>query len=222
MEIFYFMNHIVKKAIEDNIYLIEEERFDELYSKLHIGMHIGEFTKTLIKAEVLDIDKLTRLPEYFLAFVDDPSFEIAIPGKFKILPSSIFDRSNIKSIVLEEGIRTIQSSAFNGCKAEEFILPSTLKTISVSAFQFSNIKSIDIPEGVKTINKLSFYDCLELRSVKIPSSIIKISDSAFSHCQDLDITYNGTKAGWQSIFNKKAFYKSTFICHCIDGDIVQR
>ena len=213
------MNNVVKKAIEDNIDLIEDERFDELYSKLKLGLDIGEFTKTLLEAEVLMFDKLTRLPEYFLAFINDPSFEITIPGQFKILPSNAFDRVNVKSIVLEEGIRTIQSNAFNKCKAEEFILPSTLKTIGTSAFQFSNIKSIDIPEGVKTINKLSFYDCLELKSVKIPSSVIKISDAAFSHCQDLNITYNGTKADWQYIFNKKAFYKSTFICHCIDGDI---
>ena len=213
------MNNDVKKAIEDNIDLIEDERFDELYSKLHIGVHIGKFTKTLLDAEVLDVYRLTRLPEYFLAFVDDPSFEIAIPGKVKTVPSNAFEYSNVRSVVLEKGIRTIQANAFNRCKSEEFILPSTIKAIGASAFQFSNIKSIDIPEGVKTINKLSFYDCLELKSVKIPSSIIKISDSAFSHCQDLDITYNGTKADWQSIFNRKAFYKSTFVCHCTDGDI---
>lgn len=214
------MNESVKKAIEDNIELIEEERFDELYSKLNIGLNIGEFTKTLLQAEVLSMDKLTRLPEYFLALIDDPSFKITIPGQFKTVPSDAFYRTMVKSIVLEEGIRTIQSNAFDSCKAEQFILPSTLKTIGVSAFQFSSIQSIDIPEGVKTINKLCFYDCLELKSVKIPSSVIKISDAAFSHCQDLDITYNSTKADWQSIFNKKAFYKSTFTCHCLDGDIV--
>ena len=213
------MNARIKKAIEDNIELIEYEQFDELYSKLNIGLHIGEFTKILLQAEVLNMDMLTRLPEYFLAFVDDPSFEITIPGQFKTLPSNAFEQTKVRSIVLEEGIRTIQSNAFDRCKAEEFILPSTIKAIGVSAFQFSNIKSIDIPEGVKTINKLSFYDCLELKSVKIPNSVIKINDAAFSHCQDLDITYNGTKADWQSIFNRKAFYKATFICHCIDGDI---
>ena len=165
------------------------------------------------------MDKLTRLPEYFLAFIDDTSFEITIPGQFKTVPSHAFYWTMVKSVVLEEGIRTIQSNAFDNCKAEQFILPSTLKTIGVSAFQFSNIQSINIPEGVKTINKLCFYDCLELKSVKIPSSVIKISDSAFSHCQDLDITYNGTKEQWGYIFNPKAFYKSTFICHCTDGDI---
>ena len=59
------MNYFVKKAIEDNIMLIEEECFDELYSKLKLGFSTGEFTKTLLQAKVLVIDKLSKVPEYF-------------------------------------------------------------------------------------------------------------------------------------------------------------
>ena len=98
--------------------------------------------------------------------------------------------SNIKKIVIPEGVSTVSSGAFFGCvNVEELILPSTLETIGGSAFYgylsgsstFSNLTvSFDNCTSLKTINDEAFFGCYGIEDVKLPASVTHIGRDAFT------------------------------------------
>lgn len=88
------------------------------------------------------------------------------------LPAYIFFRSEVKNIVLPNGITYIEDGVFAG----------------------SEIESITIPEGVTGIGDYAFYGASKLKSVILPSTLEKIGKGAFANCPQLyDIDFAGTK-----------------------------
>ena len=65
-----------------------------------------------------------------------------------------------------------------------------------------NIMTVNFEEGSQCteIGSCAFYDCSDLTSVTIPSSVTSIGDSAFSDCSSLtDVYYGGDINDWVSI-----------------------
>ena len=93
----------------------------------------------------------------------------------------------ILSVVVEEGITSIGSSAFIGCdKIRSVTLPSSVTTIGSSAFEDCyRLSSITIPGGVTSIGSSAFSGCTSLSSITIPDSVTTIGDSAFDGCASL-------------------------------------
>ena len=90
---------------------------------------------------------------------------------------------------------------FGSCTSlTEIKLPNSLKTIGYDAFSYCEIlKSIAIPNGVTELpgnyshsNEVFrgvFFDCTNLESVTLPSSLKKIGECTFINCENLkDIT----------------------------------
>ena len=77
-----------------------------------------------------------------------------------------------------------------------------------------------IPEGVTTIEADAFYGRNKITGIRIPQSVASISNNAFAMCPLLlVITYEGTKAQWESI-NKENFWSGDIKeVHCKDGII---
>ena len=84
-----------------------------------------------------------------------------------IADKAFYQKSELKSISLPEGLESIGSHAFRQCHCiTEITLPSTLKTIGNYAFYNCNgLKFITIPEGVESIGKRAFADMYYLTSV---------------------------------------------------------
>ena len=56
-----------------------------------------------------------------------------------------------------------------------------------------------IPEGFKEI-RVGFSDCVNLKTIYLPSTITTICGYALTNCMRLDkIVFNGTKAQWKAI-----------------------
>ena len=80
-------------------------------------------------------------------------------------------RSDITSIVLNEGVTRIGNLAFPAC---------------------NNLESVTIPNSVTTISNYAFAYCRSLESINIPNSVTTISKSVFWGCDNLtSITLNG-------------------------------
>lgn len=96
-------------------------------------------------------------------------------------------RSSVTSIVVEEGVTSICTSAFDGCSnAVSVSLPSTLTNISASAFcNCKSLTEVVIPEGVETIGHNLFTNCSGLVSLTLPGTLTTLADSAFAHCTSL-------------------------------------
>ena len=66
-------------------------------------------------------------------------------------------------------------------------------------FSMLDAKTITLPEGFKEI-RVGFSDCVNLKTIYLPSTITKIGEHALTNCMRLDkIVFNGTKAQWNAI-----------------------
>jgi len=104
--------------------------------------------------------------------------------------------SSIKSIVIEEGIKTIGNNLF-----------ANLKTF----------ESIILPESITKIGVRAFNGCEKLTSITIPASVREIGDLAFGKCTALsdviyqgvsDVKYTGTPFSNTTIINVSSNYES--------------
>lgn len=77
--------------------------------------------------------------------------------------TSDFEDIKTNKIIIPEGIKRIEQSAFYNCSLEEIILPKTLIYIGVSVFENCNkLKNIKIPDLITTIYPRSFAYCSNL------------------------------------------------------------
>lgn len=75
-----------------------------------------------------------------------------------------FDKSLVRSIVINQGITNIGAAAFDG---------------------FSNLTSIRIPNSITTIENTAFRGCTSLANIALPNSITSMSNAVFKNCTSL-------------------------------------
>ena len=96
-------------------------------------------------------------------------------------------RTDIQTIVIEDGVTSIGAYAFSGCS--NLISPNIgddVKTIGAYAFNGCiKLSSLTIGIGVKTIGNYAFNGCIELSSLTIGSGVETIGDYAFYGCIEL-------------------------------------
>ena len=133
--------------------------------------------------------------------------------------------TNLKSIILPNGLMYIKQNCFIGCKSLTNIsLPDSITSIGSHTFDgCSSLTSITIPNSVTNIGMYVFRDCSSLANITIPNSVTRIENDTFDNCSSLasitipesvtsigqgafrgcssltNITYNGTKEQWNKI-----------------------
>ena len=111
-------------------------------------------------------------------------------------------RSQVKSVVIEDGVTRIGISAFKNCDAlTDVTIPNGVSSIGEYAFSdCSSLTSVTIPNSVTYIGYWAFSDCDSLTSVTIPGSVTKIGGSVFYDCDALtDIYYDGYGIDWLKV-----------------------
>ena len=95
--------------------------------------------------------------------------------------------SNIKSVIIGNGVTSIGNSAFYGCiSLANVTIPNSVTSIGNSAFEgCTRLTSVTIPNSVTSIGYSAFNNCKNLISITIPSSVISIGNSVFSGCISL-------------------------------------
>ena len=125
------------------------------------------------------------------------------------IKSPACDNSNIKNVVIEDGITSIGSFAFYGCSLTNIRIPGSVTSIgkyalddcmsltsvtipgsvsSIGEYAFMdcrNLTDATILDGVTSIENRAFWGCSSLTSVTIPNSVTNIGESAFWHCKNL-------------------------------------
>ncbi len=121
--------------------------------------------------------------------------------------------SQIRKVVIEDGITSIGSGAFWNCGVLGVEISSSVTTIGNHAFRGSSIITVTIPSSVKTIGDSAFRDCQNLSSVDIYEGLEKIEQNAFRACTKLtsiDFPASIGEVGSGSFFQCKALVSAVF------------
>ena len=96
-----------------------------------------------------------------------------------------FDSPNLKQLDLNK-VQVIQNYAFADCRdLKSVVIPEGVTTIEMTVFQGSGLESITIPQSVTRIGYAAFQYCKNLSSVVIPENVTTISAEAFAGCSAL-------------------------------------
>ena len=110
-----------------------------------------------------------------------------ISGSGAVDAQAFMGRSDIRNVVIGEGITALGDSAFRDCSSIETIeLPESLTKLGDYCFaSCRDVQRLELPDGIAEIPLGCFTDC-DLTAVKLPASLEIIYDNAFNACKDLE------------------------------------
>ena len=112
---------------------------------------------------------------------------LSVSNPLEIAHHLYLNGTEIKDLVIPDGITSIRGMAFIGCSSlTSIMIPNSVTSIGGSAFaKCSGLTSVTIPNSVTSIGYRAFAECNELSSLLIPSSVTSIGSYAFNGCEDL-------------------------------------
>lgn len=207
---------LLKKATtaeENDQYSEAATAYSELYT-LHALASYDKKAKTLkekstaaqvIKSGVKDKDKDTKKND----------------GTKIIKDYAYYERDDIKTIAIPDGVVSIGQNAFCKCiNLTSITIPNSVKEINLYAFQAcTSLTSISIPNSVEFICQGTFLNCKSLSSVTLPNSIEGIGGGAFEGCSSLTSITIPNSVTWIGdwAFNGCKSLKSITIPNSIKG-----
>ncbi len=137
-------------------------------------------------------------------------------------------KSDIRNVIVLDGVTNIGDSAFGGCYSLTSItIPNSVMSIgnyalqycdsltfitipdsvtSIGAYAFcncQNLMTVTIGNNVTSIGDQAFFCCYALTNIKIPDSVVSIGDEAFGFCEyltNVTIGNNVTSIGDQAFY----------------------
>ena len=117
---------------------------------------------------------------------------VVIPGKIKgtqvtKIGKNAFLYSNMTSVKMPEGLKTIEYQAFAGCSGLTSVtVPDSVTSIETGAFATCyNLRSITLSKNLKSMGEWVFYICDSLESIVIPRKVTKLEHALFQNCDSL-------------------------------------
>lgn len=110
------------------------------------------------------------------------------PDGLKTIGAYAFEENQrLRDVTINDGVETIERSAFQGAGVETVIMPDSVTSIGEFAFYNSkSLSEITLSKNLKEIPGYIFYNCPSLSEVEIPASVKKIGISILSGCESLE------------------------------------
>lgn len=128
--------------------------------------------------------------------------------------------SQIKHIIVHEGIERIGSYSFSGCPAETVKLPNSLLTVGRNILEgLHKLRSIVIPENLTNIDYDAFHDA-DIESVVWLAKHCEFNDwsfygSAFNNCNHLKYLEIGEDVDYLPRYLTNASPIDTIVCYAV-------
>ena len=163
---------------------------------------IIESNKNKSEADIIDSGSCGENATYKL-YKEGDGYRLVISGSGAVTPDGGSGRffngtygwsskaTKIESLIIEEGITSIEGICKNAV----------------------TLTNVSLPDGLLEIEAYSFYGCKALTGIYLPASIKLIEQNAFGrYCLGLtDIYYEGTKKQWNEIDNRDPYVSTTII-----------
>ncbi len=123
-----------------------------------------------------------------------------------------FENKRIDSFIFEQdsNVEKISRRSFYNTKLSYIEIPSSVRIIEQNAFSYSTIEEININgNNLEAISGSTFFNCTNLKSIVIPTSVESIGSLAFFNCINLKDIYINNKL---KIYDK-AFYGCDITIH---------
>jgi len=191
-------DQVVDVFIEDVDGMIKEA--SDIANKEGISSYEAEEPEVAVDAAPKEVWEYNELSDGTIEIskYNGNDADVRIPAKIdkkrvtRIGYEAFDGRSDIASVVIPEGVRSIGDHSFRKCSGLISVsLPKSLRNIygdyEGGAFSFcTGLASIDLPEKLERIDYYAFFGCTGLRSVRIPDSVKKLKNVAFGNCTGLE------------------------------------
>ncbi len=141
----------------------------------------------------------------------DYEYDILTDGTVEILnycPSYSVDHLVIPETIEGYTVTAIGQNAFGTCTATSIVTPDTVTIIKRSAFfNCTNLKSIKLSKNLKTIEENAFYGSRKLERIAFPDGLLEIGEQAFHSCVEMDsiiVPSSLQTVGWNAFNGCKA------------------
>ena len=96
-----------------------------------------------------------------------------VPASVKVLGDSSFtDSHNLTSLILSDGLTTVENDALYFCRNLKTVyIPSSLTSIGEGFLAFSKVEDVKIPEGVTELSYRFLDSCSALKTLELPASL---------------------------------------------------
>ncbi len=193
---------------------------------------ITAFFQCVAGAEIIDSGNCGSRGSNVSWTLDDEG-TLTISGTGEIADNyTDWDFSEVKKLVVENGITRIGNSAFGICRnltdvslpdsiisigewafsecrtLTSIIIPNSVTDIGIGAFEHCHeLANVTISENLNSLSKGIFSDCRSLTNIQIPEKIESIDETAFYNCKALtDIEVHPNNSNYCSengiLFNK--------------------
>ncbi len=140
---------------------------------------------------------------------------VTIPSNITEIGSQAFLYcSNLTSIDLGTGLKTIGFGAFSNTGLSSLIIPNSVTEIGICAFDACpNLVSVKFGTGLTSTGRQSFALCPKLQSVTLTNTITEIGNFAFYNCSSLtsiNITSNVNRIGIDAFYGCTALQGQTY------------
>lgn len=180
-------------------------------SRLHIIPSWNKVNKVcLTSKEYMGFSNLPDMPEVKEIDIEDNPYFKSIDGiiytkdgeSLVLCPSG-----RTKKVVIADGTKSIETSAFKDSKVKSVICPDSLQNICCLAFnECPKLQHVDFGKGITLLGGMQrpvFHKCDSLKNVEFPSQIKYIGENLFSRCFNLSkiIFHEGLEKIGQNAFS---------------------
>lgn len=112
-----------------------------------------------------------------------PAQTYTFPRTVSTVCEKAFENTNIASVRLNEGLRTLKEYCFQNSTVRKLVLPASVCEISGSAFgecRYLQYADLSAAHGLQTLNNYVFSNCDRLRQVLLNEGLETICPGCFS------------------------------------------
>lgn len=171
---------------------VKEVKIDRL-SRLYIIPSWNKINKVcLTSKEYMGFSNLPDMPDIKEIDIEDNPYFKSIDGiiytkdgeSLVLCPSG-----RTKKVVIADGTKSIETSAFKDSKVKSVICPDSLQNICCLAFnECPKLQHVDFGKGITILGGMQrpvFHKCDSLKTIEFPSQIKYIGENLFSRCFNL-------------------------------------